>query len=65
MSVRASNKPTHTGYIVTKKGNKEHWREVCAVWLHEDGEGFNVQIPEGIALLGKIVFRRRKPKDAE
>ena len=59
-----SNIPTHTGYIVTKKGDKENWREVCAVWLHEDGKGFNVQSPEGIALMGKIVFRLRKDKPA-
>lgn len=38
------NKPTHTAYVVTGKGDKANWHEVGAVWLHKDGSGFDLTI---------------------
>jgi hypothetical protein len=59
-------KPSHTTYVVekTKNGKDANWREIGAVWLHKNGKGFDVVIPEGISVSGRIVCRQRKPKPA-
>jgi hypothetical protein len=64
MSVKAINKPTHTAYVITGKGDKANWHEVGAVWIHKDGSGFDLTIYEGISVSGRIVCRERKPKPA-
>jgi hypothetical protein len=52
-------KPTHTAYIVIdpKEGSekKAKWVEVGAVWPHKKGEGFDVVIPPGLSVSGRIV----------
>jgi len=62
-------KPTHIAYVVTdpKEGSdkKPIWREVGAVWPHKNGGGFDVVIPEGISLSGRIVCTERKDKPAD
>lgn len=62
-----SSKPTHIAYIVTdpKEGTdkKAVWREVGAVWPHKNGSGFDLVIPEGIAVFGRIVCTERKEKE--
>ena len=59
-----SSKPTHTAYVVidAKEGSdkKAQWIEVGAVWSHSDGSGFDLVIPQGITLSGRIVCRKRK-----
>jgi len=59
-----SSKPTHTAYVVidAKEGSdkKAQWIEVGAVWSHNDGSGFDLVIPPGINLSGRIVCRKRK-----
>jgi hypothetical protein len=66
-----STKPTHIAYIVTepKEGSnrKATWHEVGTVWQHGKGEGFDVVIPTGISLSGRIVCTKRKeqPRDNE
>jgi hypothetical protein len=61
-----SNKPTHTAYIVSDapegSDKKAQWFEIGTVWTHSDGEGFDVVLPPGVTVSGKIVIRRRKPK---
>ncbi len=63
-----SSKPTHTAYVVVdaKEGSdkKAQWIEVGAVWSHTDGRGFDLVIPPGISLSGRIVCRKRKDKEA-
>jgi hypothetical protein len=58
-----SSKPTHTAYVVVdpKEGSdrKANWIAVGAVWPHSSG-GFDLVIPEGISLSGRIVCRERK-----
>jgi hypothetical protein len=53
-----SNAPTHYAYIVVdpKEGSdrKATWLRVGAVWPHKNGRGFDVVIPEGISLSGRI-----------
>jgi hypothetical protein len=59
-----NSKPTHTAYVVidAKEGSdkKAQWIEVGAVWSHSDGSGFDLVIPQGITLSGRIVCRKRK-----
>jgi hypothetical protein len=59
-----STKPTHTAYIVTepKEGTdrKATWHEVGAVWAHRNGEGFDVVLPSGLSVTGRIVCTKRK-----
>ena len=63
-----SNKPTHTAYVVIdpKEGSdkKAQWIEVGAVWSHNDGSGFDLVVPAGISLSGRIVCRKRKEPSA-
>lgn len=42
--VRASNKPTHRAFAVTKRGEKKRWQEIGAAWAHSDGKGFNLKL---------------------
>ena len=66
-----STKPTHIAYVVTepKEGSdrKAAWHEVGTIWQHKNGEGFDVVIPTGLSLSGRIVCtkRREKPRDDE
>ena len=65
-----SNKPTHTAYIVTEgKGSRDRkaqWHEIGAVWPHKNGNGFDLVIPPGLSVSGRIVCteRKEKPTDA-
>ncbi len=62
-----SNKPTHYAYIVTdpKEGSdrKAQWHQVGAIWQHSKGEGFDLVIPAGLSVTGRIVCT--KPKASE
>ena len=63
-----SSKPTHTAFVVVdaKEGSekKAQWFEIAAVWSHSDGNGFDVVIPPGVTVTGRIVIRKRKEKEA-
>jgi hypothetical protein len=63
------SKPTHIAYIVTdpKEGSdkKAVWREVGAIWPHKNGNGFDLVIPEGLSISGRIVCTERKDKAVE
>ena len=63
-----SSKPTHTAYTVidAKEGSekKAQWIEVGAVWPHSDSGGFDLVIPTGISLSGRVVCRERKEQPA-
>jgi hypothetical protein len=62
-----SSKPTHTAYLVSepKEGSdrKAVWHAVGAVFPHKSGEGFDVVIPAGLSVSGRIVCTKRpEPK---
>jgi hypothetical protein len=61
------SKPTHRAYIVVdpKEGSdrKASWTEVGAVWPHKNGNGFDLMIPQGISVSGRIVCTEPKEKD--
>ena len=63
-----NSKPTHTAYVVIDakedSDKKAQWIEVGAVWSHSDGSGFDLVIPLGINLSGRIVCRKRKEPSA-
>ena len=44
MQDSSSKRPTHRAYAVTKHGEKSFWREIGAVWQHEDGKGFSLKL---------------------
>ena len=58
-------KPTLRAYVVqdpkTEDG-KARWTEVGALWPHKNGNGFDLVIPDGISVSGRIVCI--EPKDA-
>jgi hypothetical protein len=62
-----SNKPSHTAFIVInpKEGSdkKPSWHEVGAIWPHKNGNGFDLVIPDGISVAGRIVCVERKEKE--
>jgi hypothetical protein len=62
-----STKPTHNAYIVTepKEGSdqKAFWHKVGSIWPHSNGEGFDIIIPAGLSVTGRIVCT--KPKATE
>jgi hypothetical protein len=59
-----SSKPSHTAYILTepKEGSdrKAIWHEIGAIWPHKNGEGFDLVIPSGLSVTGRIVCTKRK-----
>ncbi len=52
-------KPTHRAYLVENapegSDRKARWIEVGAVWPHKNGVGFDLVIPTGMAVSGRIV----------
>jgi hypothetical protein len=60
------SKPTHTAYLVIepKEGSdrKATWHEVGAVWPHKSGGGFDLVIPQGMSVSGRIVCTARKER---
>jgi hypothetical protein len=64
-----SNKPTHTAYVVTdpKEGSerKAQWHPVGAVWPHRNGNGFDLVVPVGISVAGRIVCVERKDEPSD
>jgi hypothetical protein len=59
-----SSKPSHIAYVVTepKEGTerKAQWHEVGAIWPHKNGTGFNLIIPSGVSVAGRIVAPRAR-----
>jgi hypothetical protein len=60
-----STKPSHYAYVVTEapKGSdrKPIWHRVGTVWPHKNGNGFDLVIPAGLSVSGRIVCT--EPKD--
>jgi hypothetical protein len=59
------SKPSHFAYVLTdrKNGEKPIWHRVGAVWPHKNGGGFDLVIPEGISVTGRVVCTQ--PKEDE
>ena len=52
-------KPTHRAYLVEnppeESDRKARWIEVGAIWPHKNCSGFDLVVPPGLALSGRIV----------
>lgn len=62
MSTKASSKskkPSHEAFIVTGEGESAFWTRVGAVWRHDDGKGFNVELI-ALPVSGRLIIRERK-----
>ena len=62
----SNRKPTHFLYFVIdgQRGRKSRWVQVGAMFHHEEGEGFNLQldaIPVGFD--GRLVARQPRPEE--
>ena len=64
-----SSKPSHIAYVVTEpeegSDRKPVWHQVGAIWPHKQGNGFDLVIPPGVTLSGRIVCTERKEKSAD
>jgi len=71
MQPNTGKAPSHRAYAVSQgKNKKSFWREIGAVWAHEDGKGFSLKL-DFIPVNGSdIVIReplppRNDPDDIE
>lgn len=64
-----AKQPTHRAYLVPETesdaAKKSHWVEVGAVWPHSNGNGFNLVLPAGLAVTGRVVCMPVSAKDNE
>ena len=64
-----STKPSHFAYIVTdpKEGTdkKAFWHRVGTVWPHKNGNGFDLVIPEGLSVSGRVVCTEPKEPQSQ
>ena len=62
-----ANQPTHRAYLVPESepdaAKKPHWTAVGAVWPHANGGGFNLVLPPGLSVSGRIVCVPISAKD--
>ena len=53
-----SNRPSHRviidGRSNKKEGQKPFWITIGSVWPNKSGNGFNINIPEGISVTGTL-----------
>jgi len=62
-----SNKPSHYAYVVVqpeRRNDKAVWHRIANVWPHTRGNGFDLVIPPGVTLSGRIVCVEPKVDDA-
>jgi hypothetical protein len=63
----SKQQPSHNAYVVTdpKEGSekKAFWHRVGTVWPHKNGNGFDLVIPEGLSVSGRIVCTEPKEKE--
>lgn len=58
------NPMSHSVYVVEGEGETAFWTRIGAAKPHDDGEGFNLYL-SCVPLDGRLVIRKRKPKDTE
>lgn len=60
MKKTTPNRPSHAVYVVEGEGESAFWTKIGAAWMHEDGEGYNIQLT-AMPLNGRLVVRKPKP----
>lgn len=60
------SKPSHRVYLVEDRGEERDpfWHAVGSAWPSKDG-GFQIQLPPGLSVSGRIVMRPYTEKDEE
>lgn len=61
MKNQAPKRPTHLAYAVDGEGKDAPWLEIGAVWPHDDGKGFNINL-KALPIGNRIVIRERQEK---
>ncbi len=56
-----TKRPSHEVFIVEGEGDKAYWTKVGALWRHDDGKGFSLQL-SCMPLDGRAVIREAKAK---
>jgi len=52
-----NKKPSHIAYHIREgSGDKSYWSRIGVAWVHQDGNGFNVELAT-VPLDGRIVLR--------
>lgn len=59
-----SKRPAYNAYVVEGDGDKATWLEIGALWAHEDGKGFNLNL-KALPVTGRVVIRQRRIDEAE
>lgn len=54
-----AKKPSHEAFVVNGEGESAFWTKIGAVWPHDDGKGFNVELI-ALPVSGRLVMRERK-----
>lgn len=54
-----AKKPSHEAHVVTGEGESAFWTKIGAVWPHDDGKGFNIELI-ALPINGRLVVRERK-----
>lgn len=57
---QTNHRPTHAVYVVEGEGESAFWTKIGALWPHEDGDGFNLQL-SCLPFTGRLVIRKPKP----
>jgi len=61
-----SKKPSHYAHVVStpkKPGEKGYWTRIGSVFPHQNGQGFDIVLAEGLAVSGRIVCTEPKNDD--
>jgi len=62
-----NNQPSHLVYHVEERKDNEsgHWTKIGAMWPHQDGKGWNMQLDFlPIGSTGKVTIRANEPREA-
>jgi len=62
---KATNRPSHRIYAVTKNGKQSFWQPIGAAWAHQDGEGFTLRLEYLPLNDAEIVVRMPKAEITE
>lgn len=59
-----TKRPSHEAFLVEGEGDKAHWTKIGALWAHDDGDGFNLQLI-AMPINGRLVIRKQKAKSGK
>lgn len=64
-----NEKARFTAYIVVDapqgdSARKTQWHRVAPAFPHDDGKGFNIELPPGMSVSGRLVVRQEETREA-